>query len=414
MKKIGIYAGRFQPPHKGHLDIYKQLKQVTGTDTFIATSDKVELPDSPLNFQEKKQIWARHGVPASDIIKVKSTYSPAEVTSKFNKDNTAAIFAVGAKDAERFGGKKKMEGGKEVWVKADGSPGYFQPYKGNEDNLEPLVKHGYMWIIPNTTRIDIGGKRLSGTVAREALSHPGLNDEQRKKAFQLIFGWMDPALYQLLVDKFKESREFLTKSPPTAAKTNLVKPQPPQLKEIFYDKYFIDVYANGEVFFTREVKQINYIPKIVGDIFKHYSTGDISHVVIKDSNGKEVKTITYQDWKKNPTASVNLSERVSLKSVINKIIAELLNPPASAIPGSSTDLSEPSASDTAKAEDKARKDAMKAKGVALRDLDMTKKDLKWKQSDVLRKRKDELPAKQKQIDALNKQISGGASSASLT
>ena len=57
MKKIGIYAGRFQPPHKGHLDIYKQLKQVTGTDTFIATSDKVELPDSPLNFQEKKQIW---------------------------------------------------------------------------------------------------------------------------------------------------------------------------------------------------------------------------------------------------------------------------------------------------------------------------------------------------------------------
>ena len=40
MKKIGIYPGNFQPATKAHLEVYKRLKSMVGTDSFIATTDR--------------------------------------------------------------------------------------------------------------------------------------------------------------------------------------------------------------------------------------------------------------------------------------------------------------------------------------------------------------------------------------
>ena len=106
MKVISVYGGRFQPPHRGHLGVYNRLKQISAEDTFIATSDKTPTPDSPLNFQEKQQIWQKHGVPITHVIRVKNVYSPVEITNKFMDTSTAAIFALGSKDLERFGTKR--------------------------------------------------------------------------------------------------------------------------------------------------------------------------------------------------------------------------------------------------------------------------------------------------------------------
>ncbi len=222
MKVIGIYPGRFQPAHRGHLGVYKRLKQISGTDTFIATTDKTPTPDSPLNFGEKQQIWVRHGVPSSNVVKVKNTYSPVEITQNFMPETTSAVYALGSKDVERFGSRKAKDEttGKEVWMKADGkTPGYFQPYKGNEHDMQPFEKHGYVMVI---TDIKIDGKPISGTNIRNILGGSKYTPEQKKKFFIWAMGWYDPSLYEIMVDVFSKA-----KAAESAEKTPLeVKPVP--------------------------------------------------------------------------------------------------------------------------------------------------------------------------------------------
>ena len=53
---IVIYPGRFQPMGQHHAATYKKLAAKFGqSNTYIATSDKVKLPKSPLNFKEKRK-----------------------------------------------------------------------------------------------------------------------------------------------------------------------------------------------------------------------------------------------------------------------------------------------------------------------------------------------------------------------
>jgi len=446
MKTVGVYSGRFQPPHLGHVDIYKQLKQVTGPDTFIGSSDKVEFPGSPLNFQEKQQIWVRHGVPADNIIRVKNNYKPEEVTDKYDANNTALVVVVGEKDYNRFGQKKTKQGNKEVWLKADNTPGFYQPYKGNENNLRPLKEHGYIWFISNSVRISVGGKQLSGTVAREVLSHPNLTDEQRRKLFQKVFGWFDIGLYEHLVDKFTEARSFSEK--PATTPSKITKP----IKEESENMFYIDVYnKDGEVFTTIGAKNNLSVTTETNRIFKEHDAGFIPKIVVKDENGKPLKTITYREWLKSggvaayakakqayivKTAKLKASRIAArsgsplrfsktadqIKEVINQIITELM-PPASAIPQSSdvsavgTDTTPVGAAERAKAVALARQNAMKAKQQAERDLKAITKDKEFKEKDLISLKKDKIPDKRKEIDALNKQAASGGedtSSATLT
>jgi cytidyltransferase-like protein len=54
-KTVVIYVGRFQPFHKGHYGTYSHLVKKFGKDNvFIGTSDKVEKPKSPFNFNQTK------------------------------------------------------------------------------------------------------------------------------------------------------------------------------------------------------------------------------------------------------------------------------------------------------------------------------------------------------------------------
>ena len=87
--------------------------------------------------------------------------------------------------------------------KKDGSPSYFQPFRGNENSLQSFSKHGYIIIIP-TSVSSVNGKSISGTNVRDVLGGNKYSDEQKRKFFKHVFGWFDVSLYELLADKFSE------------------------------------------------------------------------------------------------------------------------------------------------------------------------------------------------------------------
>lgn len=177
-KIICIYAGRFQPFHPGHKESYDNLVQEFGKDdVYIGTSDKVELPKSPMNFKEKKKIITTmfKDIPKDHIVQVKNPYNPVEVLEKFPED-TVFVTAVGKKDADRLGKGK-----------------YFDFYKRGSATLG-YKEGGYIFIIPKNTRVN-----LSGTQVRETFSKATDKDE----AFKSIYGKLDNGLAKLLGDKIQ-------------------------------------------------------------------------------------------------------------------------------------------------------------------------------------------------------------------
>lgn len=185
---VVIYPGRFQPMGRHHAATYKKLAAKFGkSNTYIATSDKVKLPKSPLNFKEKRKVIFKHGI--GNVVQVKNPYQATEITSKYDPETTAVLFAVGAKDMQedpRF----------RVGTKKDGSPSYFQPYEENKNALQPYTQHGYLVVAPHV-KIDIPGfDEMSGTTLRKVLATAD------PETFEDVMGFYDESIYTMLRDKF--------------------------------------------------------------------------------------------------------------------------------------------------------------------------------------------------------------------
>jgi hypothetical protein len=200
---VAIFPGRFQPFSRHHAAAFKWLQSKFGDkNTYIATSNKVELPKSPLSFEEKKQIISKYGYGAN-LVMVKNPYKAEEITSKYDPKTTAVVFMVGEKDMKedpRFSMKQKK----------DGTESYFKPYKGNENDLKGYVDHGYLVVAPNISLNVPGYGEMSGTSIRTALSSTK-NPEKYEELFKGIFGWYDPKIAEMLKNKFtqKSLKEFL-------------------------------------------------------------------------------------------------------------------------------------------------------------------------------------------------------------
>ena len=204
-KIIAIYPGRFQPFGKHHAATFLWLqKQFGAANTYIVTSDKVELPKSPLNFKEKKAIIDMYGF-GNKVIKVKNPYKAEELLGKYDPDTTAVVFMVGDKDMSddpRFRvGKLKS-----------GADSYFQKY----DKNTPMMgydKHGYLIIAPHISLNVPGYGEMSGTEIRIALGDIKTTPEQKKKTFEAIFGWYSKKLADYIINKFTNtmSESALTK-----------------------------------------------------------------------------------------------------------------------------------------------------------------------------------------------------------
>ena len=195
---IVIYPGRFQPMGQHHAATYKKLAAKFGqSNTYIATSDKVKLPKSPLNFKEKRKIIYKHGI--GNVVQVKNPYQATEITSKYDPETTAVLFAVGAKDMKedpRF----------RIGTKKDGSPGYFQSYEDNKNTLQPFTKHGYLVVAPH---IDIqipGYGEMSGTTLRQVLATADPD------TFEDVMGFYDENIYNILRDKFSALKTEIIES----------------------------------------------------------------------------------------------------------------------------------------------------------------------------------------------------------
>jgi hypothetical protein len=180
---VVVYAGRFQPFHKGHFATYSHLVKKFGkNNVYIGTSDKTDNQKSPFNFKEKVMIMnTMFGVPKNQIVQVKNPYVPTEVLKKFDKDTTAFVTVVGKKDASRLGGK------------------FFTPYKDNLD-FEGYEDRGYVYIAPE------GGGGVSGTEVRMGLRRG--SDEDKKQFFsKRAYPKYNDKIFKFITDKLSKLPE---------------------------------------------------------------------------------------------------------------------------------------------------------------------------------------------------------------
>ena len=176
--EIVVYAGRFQPFHKGHNDAYQRLVSKFGSgNVYIATSNDTSSAKSPFSFNEKKEIATKmFGVPSTKFVKVNNPYRPAEVLKKYDGQTIAYIAAVGDKDATRLQGK------------------YFKPYKGKAGYGYDEI--GYTYPIPAEQN------PISGTDVRRGL---GSNDKEKAKKFFLkAYPKFDKDIFKMITTKLNE------------------------------------------------------------------------------------------------------------------------------------------------------------------------------------------------------------------
>ena len=185
---IVVYAGRFQPFHKGHYATYAHLVSKFGKENvFIGTSNKSSGPKDPFNFLEKKKIMTTmFGVRPNKIVQVKNPYNPTEILKKFPDETTAFVTVVGEKDAARLGGKyfKKFHSG-------DG----FKPAFGYKD-------HGYVYVSPSQKN------PISGTDVRNWLSKG--SDSQKKAGFKKAYPQWNQEIFNMISKRLGGVNEIIT------------------------------------------------------------------------------------------------------------------------------------------------------------------------------------------------------------
>jgi hypothetical protein len=208
---VVLYSGRFQPMGPHHAGVYEKIKAHfesiygSGVDTYVVTSNKVELPDSPFNFEQKKQIINSHGI--TNVVQVKSPYAATEILSKYDPETTAAIYIVGHKDTVRT---KSMIG-----VTKAGKPKHYKMYNDNVDSLTSYKKHSYLYIEGPSKKMMPDGEEMSGTKLRgylkgateEEFQEVMEYDEKHTKLYEMIKGVLQKALGSRKRKKKKTKRK---------------------------------------------------------------------------------------------------------------------------------------------------------------------------------------------------------------
>lgn len=193
MNYLVIYPGRFHPFHKGHKASYDWLaKQFGENNVYVATSNVQAPITSPFSYSDKVAMMTKLGISASHIANVKNPYQALEITGNVpeeSKKDNILIFAVSAKDAERFNFAPKK----------DGSASYLQPVPANLKKLKPMTEHGYVIITP-TINFKVNGVDANSASEIRKLYIKG-SDHDKNQIISDLYGVDDPALRDIFDKK---------------------------------------------------------------------------------------------------------------------------------------------------------------------------------------------------------------------
>ena len=182
---IAIYPGRFQPMGRHHAEVFKKIQNEYGKEnTFISTTNKVELPKSPFNFSEKSMIIGAHGIDPSNVVMTKNPYYAREITDNYDPETTSVVYLVGAKDMAENPRFAKTEG---------------------------TTKERLDWKIEVAPHVEIDIPdfgEMSGTTIRKALK------DADEETFKDIMDFYDPEVYKMIKSKLSNiqtegTRHFL-------------------------------------------------------------------------------------------------------------------------------------------------------------------------------------------------------------
>jgi hypothetical protein len=184
-KILVVYCGRFQPFHQGHAWVYNYLTGKFGrNNVYVATSGKVEQPNSPFTFADRVYFMNLQGVPSDRIVQIPQNYNITAVKQAFNipdleLNRFKVIFPVSKKDMDqdpRF----------QSWTKKDGSPTALQPMPDDLSQVETMDRHGYVLTVP-TKPFKVLGKTIIGATAIRN-EYATSDESTRQKIIANVFG----------------------------------------------------------------------------------------------------------------------------------------------------------------------------------------------------------------------------------
>jgi len=185
MRVVAIYPGRFHPFHRGHFASHEYLVRRFGAGNVFIVSTNTQAPlTSPFSFEDKKAMMTALGVHPNKIVQVKNPYAAQEVTSQFDPEKTAVVFAVSEKDANRFS----------FGTKKDGFPSYLQPMS-DKIELQPLSKHGYVEIVPTVTFKVMDSEAISATKIRQM--YMAADESGREQIISDLYGEFFPKIKKI-------------------------------------------------------------------------------------------------------------------------------------------------------------------------------------------------------------------------
>lgn len=198
MNIIVVYPGRFHPFHLGHKASYDWLTNKFGEGVYIATSNVQNDTDSPFSYADKVKMMTRLSIPASHVVQTRNPYQVKEITDNLTpeeKESTALVFAVSAKDAKRFDFKPKK----------NGEPSYLQPLPENLGQLKPMSQQGYVTVTP-TVNFKVKGVDADSASQIRKL-YQDANDSDRNNIITDLYGAPDAELKAVFDDRLANKQE---------------------------------------------------------------------------------------------------------------------------------------------------------------------------------------------------------------
>ncbi len=208
MKQVVVYPGRFQPMLPHHAAVFTGLQNsFPNAEIYIATSDKVDHPKSPFNFDEKRAMMIEmYNIPSNKIINVRRPYNGDDYAQYFDAENTQLILIVGDKDMQadaRFD-FNNVDPDSGLDMKLNGSgPKWMQMINSIKDG-EPLPFNlrGYLATAPTVER---NGEVASASAFRTAFVN-AVDEEHRKEVMRNYLGKFDQGIFNLLQDKILDNK----------------------------------------------------------------------------------------------------------------------------------------------------------------------------------------------------------------